>query len=207
MRTRVKFCGITRPEDAVAAASAGVDAIGLVFHPASPRAVTPEQARRIVQALPPLITVVGLFVDPQRERVETVLDMLRIDLLQFHGDECPADCDSFGVPYIKAVRMQPGLDVAAFAKAYPQARALLLDTYRAGIAGGTGETFDWSQVPASIGRPLILAGGLTPANVGEAIRAVRPYAVDVSGGIEAAKGIKHPGKMDAFMNEVMGVER
>lgn len=207
MRTRVKFCGVTRPEDAVAAASLGADAIGLVFHRASPRAVTPEQARAIVAALPPLVTVVGLFVDPPRERVEAALDAVHIDLLQFHGDECPADCGSFGVPYIKAIRMQPGLDVAGYAQAYPEAKAVLLDAYRAGLAGGTGETFDWSQIPAGLERPLILAGGLTPANVAEAIGRVRPYAVDVSGGIEAAKGIKDPGKMAAFMSEVRRVER
>lgn len=206
MRIRVKFCGITRPEDAAAAAAAGADAIGLVFHPASARAVTPEQARRVVEALPPLVTVVGLFVDAPRERIEAALDAVHLDLLQFHGDECPADCRRFGVPFIKAVRMRPGVDVAAYTRTYPQARAMLLDAYRPGVAGGTGATFDWSRIPESLDRPVILAGGLAPSNVAEAIRTVRPYAVDVSGGVEAAKGIKDPAKMAAFMSEVMRVE-
>lgn len=205
MRTRVKFCGITRSEDGGEAARLGADAIGLVFHPASPRAVSLAQAQAVVAALPPFVSVVGLFVDPSRTAVDKVLAAVRLDLLQFHGDECPADCGAFGVPYIKALRMRPDTDVLAYASAYPDARALLLDTYRPGVAGGTGEVFDWTRVPRELPQPVILAGGLGPDNVAEAIRTVRPYAVDVSGGIEAAKGVKDINRMQAFMNEVMRV--
>ncbi|QKT04597.1 phosphoribosylanthranilate isomerase [Ectothiorhodospiraceae bacterium 2226] len=207
MRTRVKICGITRAEDAQAAARLGADAIGLVFFDPSPRAVSIEQARAAIRVLPPLMSVVGLFVDASAERVREVLDGVRIDLLQFHGAEAPAYCASFGVPYIKAVRMREDVDVAAEARRYSDARGsaargLLLDTYSATTAGGTGTAFDWRRVPREAELPLILAGGLTPDNVAQAVRQVRPYAVDVSGGVEAAKGVKDAAKMAQFIEEV-----
>ena len=206
MRTRVKICGITQPEDALAAVRAGADAIGLVFYPPSPRAVIADEAREVVEALPPFVTSVGLFVDPKPEQVEAVLSWVALDVLQFHGDEDPQFCESFPVPYIKAVRMREGVDLLQTAERYSSARGLLLDTYRPGVAGGTGEAFDWARVPASLGSSIILAGGLTPANVAQAIATVRPYAVDVSGGVEADKGIKDAAKIAAFMQEVNRVD-
>ncbi len=206
MRTRVKFCGMTRREDALAAARLGADAIGLVFYPRSPRAVDIEQAQRVVAGLPPFVSVVALFVDAPPERIRAVLEALPVDLLQFHGDECPADCGGFGRPYIKALRVHPGTDVAACARSYPDAAALLLDTWQAQAPGGTGVSFDWSLIPANLSVPVILAGGLRPDNVAAAVQRVRPYAVDVSGGIEADKGIKDADKMAAFIREVNRVE-
>ena len=205
IRTRVKYCGITRAEDAQAAADLGVDAIGLVFYPPSPRAVSIEQAREITSVLPAFVTVVALFVDPDQQAVEQVLTDLPIDLLQFHGDESAQYCQRYDWPYIKAVRMREGVDVAAVAKEHAEARGLLLDSYQAGVAGGTGQTFDWAKVPNTCQSPIILAGGLNPENVASAIEQVRPYAVDVSGGIEAAKGIKELEKMKAFMRSVESV--
>lgn len=206
MRTRVKICGITRPEDGREAVRVGADAIGLVFYPPSPRAIDVVTARAIVASLPPLVTVVALFVDPAVTDVETVLANVAVDLLQFHGDESPEFCARYGKPYIKAIRMRDGVDIVAEAQRYASARGLLLDTYKAGVAGGTGEHFDWTRVPRDLNMPIILAGGLTPANVAAAIRQARPYAVDVSGGVESAKGIKDPAKMAAFMGEVKRVE-
>ena len=205
MRTRVKYCGITRAEDAQAAADLGVDAIGLVFYPPSPRAVSIEQAQEITSVLPAFVTVVALFVDPDQQAVEQVLTDLPIDLLQFHGDESAQYCQRYDWPYIKAVRMREGVDVAAVAKEHAEARGILLDSYQAGVAGGTGQTFDWAKVPNTCQSPIILAGGLNPENVASAIEQVRPYAVDVSGGIEAAKGIKELEKMKAFMRSVESV--
>ncbi len=202
MRTRVKICGITRPEDAIEAARLGADAVGLVFYPASPRAVTAQQARAIVERLPPFITVVGLFVDAQPTEIATILDAVRLDTLQFHGNEKAAECGRYGRPYIKALRMRPEVDVAACAHDHPGSAALLLDAHVEGVPGGTGLTFDWSQVPAGLDKPLILAGGLTPENVADAIRRIWPYAVDVSGGVESARGIKDHRKMAKFINEV-----
>ena len=202
MRTRVKICGFTRPEDALAAARLGADAIGLVFYPPSPRHVTIEQARQIVAALPAFVTVVGLFVDEVPERVRAVLEAVPIDLLQFHGDEPPEYCERFNRPYIKAVRMKLGTDLVQVAVRYSQARGLLLDADDATAKGGTGQSFDWAMVPAECPLPIILAGGLRPDNVGEALTRVRPYALDVSSGVEAAKGIKSADKMAAFLNEV-----
>jgi len=199
---RSKICGITRVEDALAAASAGADAIGLVFYAASPRAVNLQQARAIVAALPPFVTTVGLFVNASRCEIGEILDAVPLDLLQFHGDERPEDCEGHGRPYIKALRVRSGDDIAALAARYSGARGILLDTYVAGVPGGTGEAFDWSLVPQGLGKPLILAGGLNPANVGAAIAQVRPYGVDVSGGVEAGKGIKDAGKVRAFLEEV-----
>lgn len=205
MRTRVKICGITRPEDALAAAQLGADAIGLVFHAPSPRAVEVGQARAICDALPPFVTRVGLFVDAPREVVAVTLAAVELDLLQFHGDESPADCEGHGRPWVKALRMKPELDVRAAVQRYAGASGILLDSYRAGQAGGTGTTFDWSRVPAGVGVPLILAGGLTPDNVAAAIGQVHPWAVDVSGGVEVRKGIKDRARMARFINEVARV--
>ncbi len=206
MRTRVKICGITRPEDGREAARLGADAIGLVFYPPSPRAVTPAQAAAIVRELPPFVTTVGLFVNADAGTIAAAVEAAGLDLLQFHGDESPADCAGHGRPWIKALRMAPGLDVAAEVRRYAGARGILLDAYRPGVPGGTGETFDWERIPADRNLPLILAGGLDPANVGEAVRRVRPWAVDVSGGVEAQKGIKDAAKMAAFIDEVRRVD-
>ncbi|UFH48474.1 phosphoribosylanthranilate isomerase [Pseudomonas sp. KNUC1026] len=197
---RSKICGITRVEDALAAAHAGADAIGLVFYAKSPRAVTVQQARAIVQALPPFVTTVGLFVNASRCELGEILDAVPLDLLQFHGDETPAQCEGHGRPWVKALRVRAGDDITAACHAYRAsgARGVLLDTFVEGVPGGTGQAFDWSLVPAGLGLPVILAGGLTPANVGQAIAQVRPWAVDVSGGVEAAKGIKDAGLMKAF---------
>ena len=199
---RSKICGITRIEDALAAVEAGADAIGLVFYGKSPRAVGVEQAAAIVQALPPFVTSVGLFVDMPRDELQQLLQRLPLDLLQFHGDESPADCEGHGRPYIKALRIRPGEDVAAAMAPYSGAQGILLDTFVEGVPGGTGASFDWSLVPENAAKPIILAGGLDAGNVATAIRQVRPYAVDVSGGVEASKGIKDAGKIRAFVRAV-----
>lgn len=202
---RSKICGITRVEDALAAAEAGADAIGLVFYAKSPRAVSVQQARAIVAALPPFVTSVGLFVDASRCELGEILDAVPLDLLQFHGDETPDECDHYGRPYIKALRVKPGDDIAAQVARYANARGVLLDTFVPGIPGGTGEAFDWSLVPAQLSKSVILAGGLTAANVAQAIGQVRPFAVDISGGVESAKGIKDAAKIHAFMEAVRSV--
>lgn len=199
---RSKICGITRIEDALLAVAAGADALGFVFYSKSPRAVSIEQARRIIAALPPFVTTVGLFVDADRSELTALLEGLPLDLLQFHGDETLADCTGYGRPYIKALRVKPGDDIAQLAAPYEDASGILLDTFVSGIPGGTGAAFDWSLVPHNLSKPVILAGGLTPQNVLAAIEQVRPYAVDVSGGVEASKGIKDAGKVEAFLREV-----
>ncbi|WP_426150187.1 phosphoribosylanthranilate isomerase [Pseudomonas sp. DC3000-4b1] len=199
---RSKICGITRVEDALAAARAGADAIGLVFYPRSPRAVNVRQAREIIAALPPFVTVVGLFVNASSCEVNETLDAVHLDLLQFHGDETPEQCQRYERPYIKALRVKPGDDIAAACEHYRHASGLLLDAYVEGVPGGTGLAFDWNLVPAGLPKPIILAGGLTPENVGEAIERVRPYAVDVSGGVEASKGIKDADRVAAFVKAV-----
>ncbi len=199
---RSKICGITRIEDALAAAEAGADAIGLVFYAKSPRAVSIQQARDIIAALPAFVTTVGLFVNASRGELNEILDSVALDLLQFHGDETPAVCESFHRPYIKALRVQPGDDIAPLAAPYASARGILLDTYVSGVPGGTGAAFDWSLVPHDLSQPVILAGGLSADNVQAAIKQVRPYAVDVSGGVEASKGIKDAAKIRAFMQAV-----
>ena len=199
---RSKICGITRIEDALIAAEAGADAIGLVFYAKSPRAVSIQQARDIVAALPAFVTTVGLFVNASREELNDVLAGVALDLLQFHGDETPAECESYQRPYIKALRVKPGDDIAQLAAPYAKARGILLDTYVPGVPGGTGAAFDWSLVPSGLPQPVILAGGLSAANVQAAIEQVRPYAVDVSGGVEAGKGIKDAAKIRAFMQAV-----
>ncbi|PQA40156.1 phosphoribosylanthranilate isomerase [Amnimonas aquatica] len=201
-RTRVKICGITRSEDALAAVAAGADAIGFVFYAPSPRAVTAAQAAAIMAVLPPFVTTVGLFVNAAVAEVDAVLAQAPLDLLQFHGDEPEADCARHGRPWIKALRVQPGQDVAALMAAWPGASGILLDAWHPELPGGTGLRFDWGQVPGQGARPIILAGGLTPENVAEAIRQTRPYAVDVSGGVEAAKGIKSADRIQAFMTGV-----
>ncbi|MFT3930540.1 MAG: phosphoribosylanthranilate isomerase [Spongiibacteraceae bacterium] len=201
-RTRIKICGITRVEDALAAAAAGADAIGFVFYANSSRAVSAEIARDICAALPAFVTTVGLFVDADPSAVKKVLDVVPLDLLQFHGDESPAYCAQFSRPYCKALRMRDDLDVIAAATQFEDARSLLLDTYRAGVAGGTGETFEWQRVPQSLRDKIILAGGLSPENVGDAIAQIRPYAVDVSGGVESNPGIKDVNKIHAFIAAV-----
>ncbi len=206
MRTRIKICGITRPEDGHEAVRLGVDAIGLVFHPPSPRAISIEQAQRIVAALPPFATIVALFVDPKAEAVHTILEAVPVDLIQFHGSEKAPFCAQFERPYIKAIRMKKGINLEQEITHYPSASGLLLDSYESGIPGGTGKTFDWDAVGKQMQKPIILAGGLTPGNVDEAIVRTLPYAVDVSSGVEAEKGIKDATKMAAFINEVKRVD-
>lgn len=203
LRTRAKICGITRVEDARIAVASGADAIGLVFYAKSPRHVSIETAAEIVASLPPFVDAVGLFVDADPAEIDRVLNQVRLDLLQFHGDETPACCEAFAMPYIKALRVRQEVNLLQYATDFASARALLLDAYQEGVAGGTGQTFDWDLIPQNLPKPVILAGGLTPHNVGEAIRRVRPYAVDVSGGVEREKGIKDADKMAAFMRGVL----
>jgi phosphoribosylanthranilate isomerase len=205
-RTRVKICGFTRPDDALAAVRLGADAVGLVFYPQSPRNVDIDEARTIVSVLPPFATVVGLFVDESEDRVRRVLDRVRIDLIQFHGDEAPDYCAAFGKPYIKAIRMRPGLELAAEMSRHAGAAGFLLDAWHPEAKGGTGSRFDWNSIPKDCAASVILAGGLEPDSVREALRAVRPYALDVSSGVEAAKGIKDAGRMAAFLKEVQAFD-
>ncbi len=202
MATAVKICGITRPEDALAAARAGAHAIGLVFYEKSPRYVTPARAAEIIRVLPPFITAVALFVDATPGEVRAALAVAPAGLLQFHGDEPPAFCRQFGLPYIKAVRVRPGTDLLQYARDYHDAKALLLDAYVEGLHGGSGAAFDWSLIPRGLPLPVILSGGLTPDNVMDAVRSVRPSAVDVSSGVESAKGVKDARKIAAFIKGV-----
>lgn len=199
MATAVKICGITSIEDGLAAAHHGAHAIGLVFHRSSPRYVAPEQAAAISRALPPFVTAVGLFVDLHPTEVRAILDAVPLQLLQFHGAEDPSYCAAFSRPYIKAIRMAPEVDLLQCAEQYSAARGLLLDAYTPAAPGGTGESFEWARVPAKLPLPVVLAGGLTPENVGAAVRAVRPWAVDVSSGVERGKGIKDVNKIAAFI--------
>jgi len=207
LRTRIKICGITRAEDANAVVNAGADAIGLVFYPPSPRAVSIEQAAAAVADVPAFITVTALFVNPTVEEVQSVIDSVRIDLIQFHGDEDDDFCRQFNRPYIKALRVRQASDVVASCMRFPGALAILLDSYKPGVPGGTGETFDWSLVPETPPKPIVLAGGLEPSNVASAIEQIHPFAVDISGGVEAAKGIKDHGKIIEFVNEVYRVDQ
>lgn len=206
-RTRIKFCGITRESDALDAVALGADALGFVFYPPSPRYVAPAVAQAIVAKLPPFVSVVGLFVDAPLAEVRAVAADLPLDLVQFHGEETADYCRAYGGPHLKAVRLETGLSLQAAAETYVEARALLLDSWHPQLAGGTGQAFDWSLIPRERTKPIVLAGGLDASNVGRAIRMVQPYAVDVSGGIEQAKGIKDYGKMQAFVAEVLAVER
>lgn len=200
--TRIKICGITREEDLLAAARLGADAIGLVFYPKSPRYVTPQRAAELLRALPPFVTSVGLFVNASEEEVRATLAVAPLDLLQFHGDEEPEYCESFGLPYLKAVRVKPGVDLVQYAARYASARGLLLDAFVEGIPGGTGLSFDWSLIPRNLSLPVVLSGGLDPSNVQEAVERVQPWAVDVSSGVEAEKGIKDAAKIAAFVQGV-----
>lgn len=201
VRTRVKICGLTRVADVEAAAQAGADAIGMVFSPPSPRFVSNQQARELRQAVPPFVTTVALFVNAAPDEVLRVIDAAKPDLLQFHGEESPAYCRGFGLPYIKACRVRPGVDLIEYLQAFPDAAGWMADAYVEAY-GGTGTTFDWSLVPPRRERPLILSGGLTRDNVVEAIQSVRPWAVDVSSGVEIAKGVKDAALISAFISEV-----
>lgn len=201
-RTRIKVCGFTRVEDALAAAEAGVDAIGLVFYPPSPRCIDPGQAAAIVRALPPFVTSVALFVDAPPDTVRAVRERVGFDLAQYHGDETPVQCAAAGVPWIKALRVRPGLDLLHCAAEFREARGLLLDAFQPGVPGGTGQRFDWSLIPPGLPLPLVLSGGLDAGNVGQAVRSVRPFAVDVSSGVEREKGIKCADRIRAFVREV-----
>lgn len=202
MRVRVKICGITRVEDALNAVENGADAIGLVFYAPSPRHVGIDQAIEIANRIPAFVSVVGLFVNAEASFVNHVISQVKLDLLQFHGDESPEECASYGLPFIKAIRVKSDTNLVQCAKDFSASKALLLDTYAEGVAGGTGYVFDWSLIPTELDKPVILAGGLNVQNVAQAIMKVRPYAVDVSGGVEISKGIKDAAKIAAFMQQV-----
>jgi phosphoribosylanthranilate isomerase len=201
-RTRVKICGIRDEAMARVAADAGADAIGLVFHPASARAVDAGRARAIAAAVPPFVTVVGLFVNHDAHAVREILARVPLAMLQFHGDEPPEFCDQFGLPWMRAVRVGPGVDLLEWRSRFSRAAALLLDANVAGQYGGTGVAFDWSLVPAPLARSVVLSGGLDAANVGRAIHALRPWAVDVSSGVEAQRGVKDAARIEEFMRSV-----
>jgi phosphoribosylanthranilate isomerase len=201
-RTRAKICGITRVEDAVSAVLAGADAIGLVFYALSPRCVSIEQAQKIVAAIPPFVSVVGLFVNAPSAEIESILSQVKLDILQFHGDETAAECEQIKMPYYKAIRVKADTNLLQYEVEFSRAKALLLDAHSDVAFGGTGQTFDWNLIPQSLTKPIILAGGLTVENVEKAIQQVRPYAVDVSGGVELTKGIKDVAKIAAFMQAV-----
>jgi len=205
MRTRIKICGITRAEDAQAAARAGADAIGLVFYPPSPRFLSLEWALELRNDLPPFVMPVALFVNPTSAEVHTVLECVRPGMLQFHGEETPVFCAQFGVPYLKACRVRPGVDLLEYLRPFSGAAGWLLDSHVEEY-GGVCERFDWSLIPAERSHPLVLSGGLAPENVREAVRRVRPWAVDVSSGVESAKGIKDAAKIAAFITEVRNAD-
>jgi phosphoribosylanthranilate isomerase len=202
VRTRVKICGITREQDATAIVQSGADALGLVFYPKSPRHVTLALARNIATSVAPFVTVTGLFVNASADLVREVLDSVPLGLLQFHGQETNEQCNCFGLPFIKSIAMQRGTDLLSLMSDYPDATGFLLDAWQPELHGGGGVAFDWQQVPEDIPVPIILAGGLTPGNVAIAINSVKPYAVDVSTGVEVDKGIKSREKIEAFMREV-----
>lgn len=202
MKTHIKICGITRSEDAIAAAQLGANALGLVFYPPSPRAVSIPQAQAIAKVTPPFVQLVGLFVNATVEEIEEVLTEIPLNLLQFHGEETPAFCEQFQRPYIKALHIKEGLNLNEQIRTYKTARGILVDTFNPILKGGTGETFDWTQIPQHLEKPLILAGGLNAANVKQAILQANPSAVDVSGGVEETKGIKSFTKMQAFIQAV-----
>ena len=200
--TRVKICGITRLEDALAAAHNGADAIGLVFYQHSPRHVGIELAAKLAGVLPPFVSVVGLFVNADSSVVREVLAGVPLDLMQFHGDETPEYCAQFGKPYLKAIRVRKEVDLLQYTERYAAAKGLLLDAHVEGVPGGTGKAFDWTLIPRNLSMPVILSGGLNAENVAAAIKQVQPYAVDVSSGVEAGKGIKDAAKIARFMQEV-----
>ncbi len=201
LMTRIKICGLTRLDDLQAAVQAGADALGLVFYPPSPRCVDLSTAARLARAAPPFVSIVGLFVNADPTAVRTTLAALPIHLLQFHGDEDERYCRQFDRPYLKAARVRPGMDLLQYVAAFPSAQAILLDAFVDGYGGG-GKVFDWSLVPPALGKSLILSGGLDADNVGEAVRRLRPAAVDVSSGVEASQGIKDANKMRAFVAAV-----
>lgn len=204
--TRIKICGITRNEDATAAAAAGADAIGFVFYRNSPRYVDPHRAKAIAAGIPPFVSTVGLFVDADAAEVEASLRAFRVDYLQFHGDENPDYCSQFGVPFVKAIRVRPGVDLLQYAVDFSAARALLLDAFVDGVPGGTGQGFDWNLILRNLPLPIVLSGGLSPDNITDAVRRVRPWAVDVSSGVEAAKGIKDADKIKRFTRGVRNAD-
>ena len=200
--TKVKICGFTNAENAQQAALTGIDAIGLNFYAKSPRHVNIDSAREIVAALPPFVNKVGLFVNANPSLIDEVLCEVALDTLQFHGDESPSDCAQYEMPFIKAIRVSPEVDLIKTANEYSQAGALLLDTYQSDFYGGSGKSFDWSLAKIELDLPIILAGGLTPDNVSAAIDIAQPYAVDVSSGVESAKGLKDIDKIRAFISSV-----
>lgn len=207
LSVKVKFCGITRLEDAETAAALGADAVGFVFYEKSPRFIDPAAAAEIIRRLPPFVCKVGLFVNSEKHKVESVVRETGIDLVQYHGDESPVQCESGSKPWMKAIRVSPEMDVEAEAARYARASAIFLDADDPAAYGGTGQCFDWRVIPRKLPRPVILAGGLTPENVGKAIRIAAPYGVDVSGGIESSKGIKDPVKMEKFITEARRIGR
>lgn len=201
-RTRIKICGITSPDDAIQASELGADALGLVFYPPSPRAVSLQQAEAIVCSVPPLVSIVALFVDARRRQIIETLAQLSVDILQFHGQESADFCASFDRPWLKSVAMRPGTDLQQQANRYHGARGLLLDAWQQGVPGGTGKKFDWTSAGETDGPPIVLAGGLNSDNVTEAMALVKPAAVDVSSGVERSPGCKDKGKMAAFVRAV-----
>ena len=205
MRVRIKICGLTRPEDARCASGLGVDAIGLNFYPPSPRFLSVSDARAVRASIPPFVTTVAVFVNPGADEVRRVMEEVGVDMLQFHGTEPARFCEGFGLPYLKAIGMREGVDLARAVREYPSAAAWLLDVHDTEKWGGTGRTFDWSVVGGTFDRPIVLAGGLAPKNVQDAIRRVRPFAVDVCGGVESAGGIKDASMLAAFVERVEGV--
>jgi len=204
--TRIKICGITRVQDALSAAHSGADALGLVFYAGSPRHVSLPQAAQLAVNIPPFVTRVGLFVNASADEVFRVMQAVPLDVLQFHGEEEPDYCAQFGRPYLKAIRVKAGVDLVQYAARFSAAQGLLLDAFVEGTHGGTGASFDWKLIPQELPLPIILSGGLHPGNVAEAIRQVRPYAVDVSSGVEIGKGIKDAAKVAAFINEVNKID-
>ena len=206
MRTRIKICGITRAEDLRTVADAGADAFGLVFYPPSPRFLTLERARELNRAAPAFVTSVALFVNSSAEEVRQVITVVQPQVLQFHGEETPEFCRGFGVPYIKACRVKPGVDLLEYWRPFSDASGWLADAWVEEY-GGVGAGFDWSLVPAQRGKPLVLSGGLDPGNVAEAIGRVKPWGVDVSSGVESAKGVKDAAKIAAFVAEVRNADR
>ena len=205
--TRIKICGVTRAQDAQACAASGADAIGLVFYPRSSRAVTVHQAADIVAAVPPFVSVVALFVDEPIGSIERIISTLPIDVIQFHGDESAEFCHQFGRPWIKALRVRPGLDVVEECQRFSKARGVLLDSWQADVPGGTGKTFDWRLATQALCVPVVLAGGLTHDNVGEGMRALHPAAVDVSGGVEVSPGLKDAKKIRQFIAAVRAADQ
>ncbi|WP_417505872.1 phosphoribosylanthranilate isomerase [Marinomonas gallaica] len=205
MNCRVKICGITSLEDALHAVNAGADALGFVFYDKSPRYISPEAANAIVALLPPFVVPIALFVNADESLVNALISDSKRWIIQFHGDESPESCAQYAVPFYKAIRMKPGVDLQVEVERYSEALAILLDAYKPGVPGGTGETFDWHLIPENLAKPVILAGGLTVDNVAEAVQAVRPYAVDVSGGVEKEKGLKDPDKVALFIKRAKGL--